>query len=268
MSDMFGDDILAMADAYIAPSTHLLSHLPADKPHILRQTVMGEEAIDVLSTPTDRHNRQTFNIGVLGGGGRKSHGVDIMSEIVNEIGRWATGNDHTITLKYFSAKDTLQPAGWCRVERQNFFRPADWRGLYGRFVGMDLGCVLNVLDESDEFCRCKSGLKWLESAAMGVPLVTSRVPPYTEFATDGKNLVLASSPSEFAARILELARNTKVATEIGDNAKRLMLTDFNCDGNAKRFADDLVAAMNMKRRKDMMTLSENAKPRKGRWWQR
>ena len=115
----------------------------------------------------------------------------------------------------------------------------DWRGLYGRFKSFDLGVAVNPLDETDEFCKCKSELKFVETAAMGVPLITSRVPPYTEFLKEGENGFFASMPKEFADKVLMVMRDEAMSRKVSENAYRTVVEDYDVTKNALKFLEDL-----------------------------
>lgn len=54
------------------------------------------------------------------------------------------------------------------------------------------------------FNRCKSHIKFLEYSALGVPGVYSRLAPYAGSVTHGQNGLLAATPAEWEAALIEL----------------------------------------------------------------
>jgi glycosyltransferase involved in cell wall biosynthesis len=63
-------------------------------------------------------------------------------------------------------------------------------------------------------------LTWIESLAMGVPLVTTPIPGAEEVVTDGLNGYLIRSPEEAASRLVELVRSPESLLEARRQARR------------------------------------------------
>jgi hypothetical protein len=92
------------------------------------------------------------------------------------------------------------------------------------------------------FVSHNSELKFVESGAMGVPVVTSRVAPYTEFMVEGENGFFASVPGEFAEKVLLVMRDEALSRRVSRNAYDKVAEDYDVRKNALRFMEDLVAA--------------------------
>jgi hypothetical protein len=136
--------------------------------------------------------------------------------------------------------------------KHNYYRKMVWQDE----VTAIRPCVITPVDiqvEGKEFVLAgfishNSELKFVETAAMGVPLITSRVRPYIEFMKEGDTGFFATTPKEFAYKILMIMRNEKLARQVSDNAYRYMITNYNVDTNARKFIADIYAAMEIGRK--------------------
>lgn len=87
---------------------------------------------------------------------------------------------------------------------------------YRRVSAFDIG--LAPL-ESNLFCDAKSGLKFMEYAALGVPSVCSRVPAYADLVEHGRTGFLASTPEQWNKYLTMLVNEPDARREIGDAAR-------------------------------------------------
>ena len=78
---------------------------------------------------------------------------------------------------------------------------------------------------------------------MGVPLVTSRIPPYTEILKENETGFFASTPREFAEKILKVMRNEKLSRYVSENAKNMVREKYDVMINAQKFIDDIMDAV-------------------------
>jgi glycosyltransferase involved in cell wall biosynthesis len=69
------------------------------------------------------------------------------------------------------------------------------------------------------FNRCKSDLKVLEYAMIGLPVVASRVGPYAEFIKHGENGLLASNPKDWLRCLSRLVDEIDMRRSLGAAAR-------------------------------------------------
>ena len=232
-------DFLNTADCLVSSSMMLLSKMP-DKEKILRRSVLDQEASQVLAQDY-RRDKSVFVIGWLAGIGRRGFVDGFVVEFLSELDRELKGE--RCDFKCFGHYGLPKFAN-ISVKSYPYSPAANWRGLYERFVDMDMGVSINVLDEADEFCRCKSELKLVETGTMGVPIVTSRVPPFTEVVKEGETGFFASTPAEFAKKILLVMRDESLARKVSQSVKNLVRDGYNVDTNAKQFLEDVMRGLN------------------------
>lgn len=87
---------------------------------------------------------------------------------------------------------------------------------YYNLIDFDIA-VIPIADKP--FNRSKTPIKALEMAALGIPVVASNLPPYSEFVADGKTGYLVSSATEWERRLDELIHDEAARAELGANAK-------------------------------------------------
>jgi hypothetical protein len=129
------------------------------------------------------------------------------------------------------------------VVEHPYFKPDEWKELYQACRSLAFSVVINPLDEKDEFCHCKSELKYVETGAMMVPLVTSRVHPFTEVIREGENGFFASTPEEFADKALMVCRNPSLAEKVAMAAHKHVKEEYDSVRNARRFMADVMVSM-------------------------
>ena len=86
-----------------------------------------------------------------------------------------------------------------------------------------------------EFNRAKSNLRFLEFAALHIPVVCSRVQPYVCDTEHRKTRLLATEPDEWYHCLDFLIRNEKVRREIGEAAHRFVKKKYNIRRMTKKY---------------------------------
>lgn len=231
---------LVAADALMSPSSLLLSKMPFDKPKILRRNVLSEEASAVLRQRY-RRNPGVFSMGLTMMPSRGRYMEPFMEAILRELSAGAAAGEKVVCHSF--GNKALGKHDRVMVVDNGSFAREDWRGFYVKLVSLDLGVTVNPLDDVDVYWSCKSELKFVESGTMGVPLVTMRIPPYTELIREGENGFLASTPKEFADKILLLMRNESLSRRVSANAFMQVGRDYDFRKNAAGFVRDLTGAM-------------------------
>lgn len=235
----FTIDPMKEADVIMSSSSVLLSKIELDKPKILRRSVLDGEGMSILKQ--DYRREGPFSVGWFAGRGRGNlwdkFVADVLSLLDVEL-----KNEEKCIFNCFGSRFSSKKYDRVSVREHVFFEGSDWKGLYSKMKSFNLGASINPLDEHDEFCWCKSELKFVETAAMGVPLITSRVPPYTEFIKDGENGFFASTPKEFVDKILLVMRNEPLSRVVSKNAFDCVIEHYDVKKNALKFIEDVLAA--------------------------
>jgi SAM-dependent methyltransferase/glycosyltransferase involved in cell wall biosynthesis len=85
------------------------------------------------------------------------------------------------------------------------------------------------------FNRGKSNLRWLESSALKVPIVTSRIRPFKESITEGEDGLMASSEKEWYDQLKSLIVDEQKRVHLGETAYANVKRDFDMDEIAKQY---------------------------------
>ncbi|WP_229151261.1 glycosyltransferase [Aurantimonas sp. VKM B-3413] len=90
--------------------------------------------------------------------------------------------------------------------------------------------------ESGPFNDCKSEIKWLEAAVLGVPSVVSRTATHDEILTDAETACLAADAEEWFDRLDRLVRDARLRNRIAQNARQLALACYELQPMADKLA--------------------------------
>ncbi len=93
---------------------------------------------------------------------------------------------------------------------------------YARFASYCLAQKCDVVIaplQSNLFNQCKSPIKFLEYAALGLPGIYSRLAPYDQVVADGVDGFLASTPEEWYDRLVELIENPSLRSAMSLKAQ-------------------------------------------------
>jgi glycosyltransferase involved in cell wall biosynthesis len=100
--------------------------------------------------------------------------------------------------------------------RYTTWQPDIWD--YYRAVDFDIAlCPL----ADTPFNRCRTPIKALEMAALGIPVLASDVDPYRGFVVDGVTGYLCRTPDDWADRLRELIHDPEAREELGAKARQL-----------------------------------------------
>lgn len=85
----------------------------------------------------------------------------------------------------------------------------------------------------NEFNKCKSNIKWLESTMAGAAFIGSKVYPYETSVKQGKTGYVCSSKSQWVKYISWLVENEEKRAELVANAKKEVLGKYNFKTNTE-----------------------------------
>ncbi|MEM5518913.1 glycosyltransferase [Henriciella sp. AS95] len=88
---------------------------------------------------------------------------------------------------------------------------------------------------------CKSEIKWLEAAMLGIPSVVSGTATMAEIITDGENGMIANTRDEWVARLLTLVDDAALRQSIGNMAREQALETYSVPQMAGQLKSNLEA---------------------------
>ena len=229
------------ADAIVAPNSKLLEKITENKTKILRRNVIDQETFNLLNPGQFTSSAPScYAIGWLAGLNRQS--VDPFIKEVLKCLDQKLGDGERVGFICFG-QHGLGTFEKIKVVEHPYIAPDKWQELYREYCSFAFSAVINPLDESDEFFHCKSELKFVETGAMMVPLITSRVHPFTEVIREGENGFFASTPEEFADKALMVCRDSLLAEKVATAAHKQVKEEYNSVRNARCFMADVMEVM-------------------------
>jgi glycosyltransferase involved in cell wall biosynthesis len=128
------------------------------------------------------------------------------------------------------------------AERVVRFPLTDWRGWFELLSQMDV--ALAPLELDNIFCRAKSEIKFVEAAALAVPVVASDIDPFRNSMNNGHDGFLAANDKEWEQALTLLIEQPERRLQIGENARRNVLQHYNAQARAKDLSAILPSLMN------------------------
>jgi glycosyltransferase involved in cell wall biosynthesis len=234
-------DFLSEADAVVSSNTLLLGKAPEKVRKIFRRTSIDEKTFRLLRPEGYVSSAPgCYAIGWLAGIGRNEMN-DFVGKMLERLDGLLSNDEQVVFICF--GNHGLGGFQKVRVSESRYFRPEAHRELYDAYRSYCFSVVVNPLNEQDEFFHCKSELKYIETGALTVPLVVSRVHPFTEIIREGENGFLASSPDEFAEKALFVCRNASVASRVARVANEHVMSEYNSVCNARAFMAELVVLL-------------------------
>jgi len=222
-------DFFKTANAVMASNGRLLDHIPVDR-KIRYHSTLDMESVRLLRSKP-RVDSAPFSFAWLAGSNHHS-----MDEFVKKVLELLDERLPSKSIFHRYGKHIPCLLKNIEVVEHPYVPVNQWKELYSQYSSFGLDATISPLPEDEEFCHCKATLKYIESAAMEVPIIVSRMSQFTEVIREKHNGMFASSPEEFADKVLLLFKSPGLARDIAANARIHLL----CDGIASRRAAELV----------------------------
>jgi glycosyltransferase involved in cell wall biosynthesis len=175
------------------------------------------------------HARRTDEVILFYASGTRAHNEDFEILAAPAIAKLLRSRSHVrlVTMGYLPLPKVLQPYA-SRITQL----PPVW----------DVNTFWSALSEADinlsvlkpgMISDCKSEIKWLEAAMLGIPSVVSGTATHRELLTDGRHAMLADSASEWCAKLELLIDSAETRAQIGRRAQELALSRYSLAAGAK-----------------------------------
>jgi ADP-heptose:LPS heptosyltransferase len=224
----------------MASTPKLLEQMPKNnRPRFVRPNMIDQRTYDLLAANNVVSRKNKYRIGWMTGINRKEmqdfilsllHQIDLK---MTNVEFWYFGNADDFYKQTLKFKNIV-------IVRLAYVPTTNWKTFYKNMKMAALDVVINPLIENDIFFHCKSPLKYIEQGAIGTPLITSRVSPFTEVIKDGVNGLFASTPHEFVNKIIYLKENYDIALAISKKAQEDIRDNYIVDNYVPEFINNII----------------------------
>lgn len=228
---------LALCDYAIASTDHLadmMGRVIGRSRVIVHRNGLSQQ-LATLAQHAGPERPSSAKINVFYGSGTKAHTADFIELVEPALIAVMDGNPTVhVTLCGHVEAPSLKARFPLRVEHVDFIPDRDAYLALLRRAHVNLA----ILSES-AFNDCKSEIKWLEAAALGIPTLASRVGGLTETTTAGVDILLALSPEEWEREIDRLCNDAALRGSIANAARRKALELYRAADLGRRLTSAL-----------------------------
>lgn len=212
---------LALCDYAIASTDHLADMMghAIDRSRVIVHRNGLSRQLEILAQHAGPERPASDRVNVFYGSGTKAHTADFIELVEPALIAVMNGNPavHVILCGHVKAT-SLKAYFPLRVEHVDFIPDRDAYLALLRRAHVNLA----VLSEG-AFNDCKSEIKWLEAAALGIPTLASRVGGLTETTAAGVDILLARTPEDWGREIHRLCNDAALRNSIATAARRKAL---------------------------------------------
>ncbi|WP_250123002.1 glycosyltransferase [Chroococcidiopsis sp. CCMEE 29] len=161
-------------------------------------------------------------LSIFYGSGTKTHDADFQV-VASALARLMEKHPYVrlTIIGYLSLPDSLTPY-IDRIDRVGLLSNVN---VYWEFLSQ---ADINIAPLKQElFNDCKSEIKWMEAAVLGVPSVVSGTQMYVEVLQDGVDAMIAYTPEEWFDKLNLLVSNTELRCAIAQGAQEKARRDYN-----------------------------------------
>lgn len=228
LSDAEGDTRVLQrqrATLYLA-ALKLCGHVIASTPELARgmmeagarsthviENALGEDTLRIAATLPPRRASEQDNITRIAfSAGSKNHDVNftfiapVLVRLLQE-----TANLELVIIGHIDIPESLRPYSH-RITTHPFSNYADY---LHRLNPCDF-MIVPLLDTA--FNHCKSNIKFLEAAALRMPVIASPIPAYRAIIAPMRNGLIAETEEEWHTALQQLTENAELRKDMGEQA--------------------------------------------------
>lgn len=242
---------------------HTISSTPELARHMLEagarsahviENALGEDTLHLASSfSTQRTSLQDGIIRIAFSAGSRSHDINLayiapaLAQVMKE-----KANVELLTIGHVELPDELKPFN-TRIKTLPFSHYEDY---LCRLNTCDF-LIIPLLDSP--FNLCKSNIKFLEAAALQLPVIASPIPAYCSIITSGKNGFIASTQEEWISAMQQLAEDVNLRKNMGQQAKEAALANYSAQHIANTQVATLLTNLDINTHPDTTASCDDAK---------
>jgi len=195
-----------------------------------------------------RKSKPGIRIGWAGGSGHEGD-FDVLRDVIPSI----LDKHKEVTFVFVNGPAATGLPQWMKglkgIEHHAKWEPIMRYPSMIASLDFDIG-IAPLVDSA--FNRGKSNLKWLEGAALGYPVIASKVGHMKESVTSGHDGVLCETPEEWENALDALITNKKYRKSLAINARQTVEQKFNAEKTAELYISVLREAILKKKKPEFM----------------
>lgn len=204
--------------AISTPGMQQLANSLFDKPIYLWRNVLDGETLAIVTAQQSATGSpvQNKNIVISYMSGSRAHDADFAT-IEQVLSRVMADFPHVQLLigGYASVPDELQTF----TQRIKQFPFSGYAGYFNHLAQADI-CVIPLL--KDRFNDCKSAIRYLEAAVLGVPTIAANIGDFKNLINSETNGFLADSDEDWEKYLRLLILNKELRNKISNNARQFV----------------------------------------------
>lgn len=218
-------EVLLEADLVTVSSPGLREYFMQIRENVVLLPNFLDDQIWTLRSPSISTN-PPLTIGYMGGHSHKPD-IEIILPVINELLARFPNRLHFV----FWGKDLLNSLEYNEVITHVPIDMPSYPEFVQFFQTVSVDIFIAPLRDS-HFNRCKSGIKFLEYSALGVPGVYSNLDPYALVVTQGYDGFLATTTEEWINYLIQLIENPSLRETMGRNAQNTIKEKWLLSNNA------------------------------------
>jgi len=189
---------------------------------------------EIFTAANSRSNKGPIVLSWMGTVYRKDNieNLDFLIECFKEINREVSNVKLEIAADGIYLDDLkllVERAGLQNIVLKDWINP----GKIPRYLeSVDIG--LMPLIQQSKFNQAKSPTRLFECMAAGIPVVASDTGEARHIIRNGENGFLAQDSSDFTKKVIDLMRDAKMRSAVGEAARKTVLNDFSLDKITKK----------------------------------
>lgn len=206
------------------------------KPSYLWRNVLDGETLSIVAQQQKRQppNRvQSELVVITYMSGSRAHDADF-SSIEQVLTKIMADYPHVQLLigGYAAIPDVLQPFS-TRIKQFPF---SGYAGYFGHLAQSDI-CVIPLLQ--DRFNDCKSAIRYLEAAVLGIPTIATNIGDFKNLIINGENGFLASSDEEWDIALRQLIEDQVLHKNISQKSREYVMENQTLMSLSSHMNDDI-----------------------------
>lgn len=219
----------------------------------LKELVFGSECIlhrnglDNKSLVRTSQKDEEATINIFYGSGTQAHNSDFLEEAFPALKR--------ILKKYprvrlIVAGYLILPLDFLSEFKKQLIQIPPLNNIQAYWAFLSRGDINLAVLNDNMMNGCKSEIKWLEAACLGIPSVVSSTINYRDVLTDGEDVLLASNEEQWFESLESFIKDRSSRERIGEKAMSKALAEYSIESLGQSLVSNIDKVLNVQKKKN------------------